>query len=210
MPSPLDLYVLVADLDQQQTLEALLEHRTRSLGIKPPRFEVTKHPQHDGGCFKNSPALLQTLQGQAAYAIVVLDREGSGVDDRSAEEIEADLDDRLAQSGWGDRARAIVVDPEIEAWIWTQSPHVDVVLGWAGRSPGLREWLAQEGFLQAGQNKPPRPKEAFRAALRESRLKHSGALFSQLARRVSLEHCGDRSFLRLRDTLRTWFGQVPS
>lgn len=209
MPYPLDLYVLVADLDQQQTVKVLLEHRTPSLGIRPPRFEVTKHPHHDGGCYKNSPALLQTLQSQAAFAIVVLDREGSGVDDKPAVDIEADLDNRLAKSGWGDRARAIVIDPEIEIWIWTPSPHVDEVLGWAGRSPNLREWLTREGFLQGGQTKPARPKEALRAALRQGRIKPSAALFGQLAHKVGLEHCRDRGFLRLRDTLQTWFAKAP-
>lgn len=209
MSHALDLFVLVADLDQQETLKALLEDRTASLGIRSPVFEVTKHPQHDGGCYKSGPAMLQTLQSQAAHAILVLDREGSGADHVAAEEIEADLDQRLAQSGWGDRARTIVLDPEIEVWIWSSSPHVDAVLGWTGRTPNLREWLAQQGFLQAGQAKPSRPKEALRAALRKARLKPSAALFGQLARRVGLEHCHDRSFLRLRDILRAWFANIP-
>ena len=210
MPYPLDLYVLVADLDQQQTMKVLLEKRGQSLRIRPPVFELTKHPQHDGGCYKSSPALLQTLQSQAAHAIVMLDREGSGADEKVAQEIEADLDSRLAESGWGDRARAVVVDPEIETWVWSQSPMVDEVLGWAGRTPGLREWLTLQGFLQAGQIKPHRPKEALRAALRQGRIKPSAALFGQLASKVGVEHCRDRSFQRLRDTLQAWFGQTPA
>jgi hypothetical protein len=188
----------------------LPDERSHSFGIRPPRFEVTKHPQHDGGCYKTGPTLLQTLQSQAAHAILVLDREGSGADDRPADEIEADLDNRLAQSGWGDRARAIVLDPEIEIWIWSQSPHVAEILGWAGRVPALREWLVEQGFLEAGQTKPPRPKEALHAALRRGRIKPSAALFGQLASKVGLEHCHDRGFLRLRDTLRAWFAPKPA
>ena len=209
MTYPLDLYVLVADLDQQQTIQALLEHRTKSLGIQPPRFEVTKHPHHDGGCYKNSPALLQTLQSQAAHTIVLLDREGSGADELSPEAIETELEARLAQSGWGDRARAIVVDPEIEIWLWAASPHVDEALGWAGRSPDLRGWLTHNGFLKDRGAKPSRPKEALRAALRQARIKPSAALFGQIAQKVSLEQCRDRSFNRLRETLRTWFASAP-
>ena len=209
MPYTLDLFVLVADLDQQQTLKVLLAQRSKSLGIRPPVCEVTKHPQHDAGCYRTSPALLQTLQRQAAHAIVVLDREGSGVDDRAAQEIEADIDQRLAKSGWGDRARAIVLDPEVEIWVWSSSPYVDAVLGWSGRTPNLRDWLTREGFLEAGQTKPARPKEALRSALREGRIKPSAALFGQLASKVGLEHCRDRGFLRLRDTLRAWFGAAP-
>lgn len=205
MPYPIDLYVLVADLDQQQTLLALLGQRAESLGIRTLTFEVTKHPQHDGGCFKTAPALLQSLQQHAQHAMVVLDREGSGAEDLASEAIETDIEARLARSGWDDRARAIAVDPEIENWVWTPSPHVDAILGWRGRTPSLRAWLQQQGFLAAGQRKPPRPKEAFRAALRESRIRPSAALFGELARAVSLERCEDRSFIRLRQTLREWF-----
>lgn len=205
MPYAIDLHVLVADLDQQQALQTLLEHRCPSLGIQRTRFEVAKHPQHDGGCYKTSPGLLQTLQSYAAHAIVVLDREGSGVEQKSAEEIEADLDARLDVSGWGDRARTIVVDPEIEMWVWASSPHVDEILGWAGRSPSLRDWLTSQGFFEAGQTKPTRPKEAFRAALRKSGLKPHAPIFGRLARVVGLGGCKDRSFLRLGEVLRGWF-----
>ena len=208
MPYAIDLHVLVADLDQQQALQTLLEHRCPSLGIQRPRFEVSKHPQHDGGCFKSSPGLLQTLQSYAAHAIVVLDREGSGVDHEPPGAIEADLNGRLASSGWGDRARTIVLDPEIEIWVWASSPHVDEILGWAGRSPNLRDWLMSEGFLDTGQTKPVRPKEAFRAALRKSGIKPHAPIFGRLARAVGLEGCTDRSFLLLRDVLRQWFARA--
>lgn len=46
------------------------------------------------------------------------------------------------------------------------SPEVDKVLGWSGRLPGLRDWLAQEAWMDAGASKPARPKEALQAALR--------------------------------------------
>jgi hypothetical protein len=210
MSYAIDLYVLVADLDQQQTLQTLLEHRCPSLGIKHPRFEVAKHPHHDGGCYKTSPGLLQTLQSYAAHAIVVLDREGSGVDHKAAHDIESDLDGRLAASGWGDRARAIVVDPEIEIWVWATSPHVDEVLGWTGRSPSLRNGLMSQGFLTENQVKPSRPKEAFRAALRKSGIKPHAPIFGRLARVFGLEACRDRSFLRLQDLLRGWFGSAAT
>jgi hypothetical protein len=206
MSYALDLFVLVADLDQQQAVKVLLEQRGPSLGIRTPAFETTKHPQHDGGCYKTSPAILQTVQRQAARAIVMLDREGSGAESKSAEEIEADLDQRLSESGWGDRARTVVLDPEIEIWVWSSSPHVDDVLRWPSGAPALREWLTGKGFLQPGEAKPARPKEALHSALREGRVKPSAALFAELASKVSLDHCQDRAFLRFRETLRAWFG----
>jgi hypothetical protein len=205
MTYPLDLYVLVADLDQQQALKALLDHRGSSLGIRSVRFELTKHPHHDAGCYQTSPVILQTIQSQSRHALVVLDREGCGAEERTREEIEADLDERLAESGWGNRARSIVLDPEVEIWVWTPSPHVAEVLGWAGADPPLQQWLKERGFLEEDELKPKRPKEAMRAALYHRGIKPSAALFGELARKVGLTQCQDSSFLRLREILREWF-----
>jgi hypothetical protein len=205
MPYPLDLYVLVADLDQEQAIRALLEHRTASLGIRPGRTEVRKHPQHDGGCYRQASALLRTMQSQAAHALVVFDREGSGAEDKAASEIEADLERRLDISGWDGRARVVVIDPETEIWLWSDSPHVATALGWTAGEADLRQWLTGRGFLAAGQVKPARPKEAMLAVLRETRVKPSAAIFGEAARKVSLDRCQDRSFLRFRQILRDWF-----
>jgi hypothetical protein len=208
MSYAIDLYVLAADLDQEQALKSLLANRSASLGIREIRFETSKHPRHDAGCRKEGVELLRTLQGQAAHALLVLDHEGCGDEASSATEIEAKLDRQLATSGWGERARAMVIEPEIEAWIWSGSPRVDTVLGWAGRTPPLRQWLERQGHVAADHAKPKRPKEAFRAALHESRVKPSAALFADLARTVSLDRCADRTFLRLREFLASWFPRV--
>ena len=204
MAFPLDLYVLVADLDQEQAVRALLEHRTASLGIRACRFEARKHPQHDGGCFRNAPALLRTMQAQTEHALVVLDREGSGAEDKTAAEIETELEGRLDESGWNGRAQVVVIDPETEIWLWSDSPHVATVLGWTAGEADLRQWLSRQGFLPAGASKPSRPKEALRAVLRETRVKPSASIFGEAARMVSLDRCQDRSFLRFRKILQAW------
>jgi hypothetical protein len=204
MAFPLDLYVLVADLDQEQAIRALLEHRTASLGIRSARAEVKKHPQHDGGCFRQAPDLLRTLQSQAAHALVVLDREGSGAEAKTAAEIETDLERRLHESGWDERARAVVIDPETEIWLWSDSPHVAAALGWTAGEAELRRWLIGQGFLAADSAKPARPKEAMLAVLRQTRVKPSAAIFAEAARKVGLDRCRDRSFLRFRQILREW------
>ncbi|MGB8294767.1 MAG: hypothetical protein WCG85_05010 [Polyangia bacterium] len=204
MAFPLDLYALVADLDQEQAVRALLEHRTASLGIRPCRFEARKHPQHDGGCFRHAPALLRTMQAQTEHALVVLDREGSGAEDKSAAEIEADLERRLDESGWNGRARAVVIDPETEIWLWSDSPHVAAALGWTAGEADLREWLFRQGFLSGGARKPARPKEALLAVLRKTGVKPSASIFGEAARKVSLDRCQDRSFLRFRQILQAW------
>jgi hypothetical protein len=43
------------------------------------------------------------------------------------------------------------------------------------------------------------------AVLRETGVKPSAANFGAIARKVSIERCQDRSFVRLRELLRGWF-----
>ncbi len=69
---PFDLIVLVADLDQQVTLQALLAHRANSLGIRQLRCEVRKHPGRDAGVFNEAPQVLQSLQHQFAKALSIV------------------------------------------------------------------------------------------------------------------------------------------
>ncbi len=55
--------------------------------------------------------------------------------------------------------------------------------------------------------KPPRPKELTESLLREKRIPRSSSLYCQLAAKVSLKHCHDRAFNKLRETLQEWFGR---
>lgn len=70
---------------------------------------------------------------------------------------------------------------ELEIWVWSDSPHVAAVLGWAGRQPDLMTWLINKGMFDPQKTKPDRPKEAMVLALREARKSRSSAIFLQLA-----------------------------
>ena len=98
-----------------------------------------------------------------------------------------------------------MLDPELEAWVWSNSPHVDDVAGWQNRRLPLRRWLISQGYLQEGATKPEQPKEALEAALRTVRKPRSASLYRQLAERVSLRRCNDPSFLELKTVLTAWF-----
>ena len=129
---------------------------------------------------------------------MLLDREGSGQEHRrAAQEMETDLENRLWQSGWTgtegqSRAAAIVLDPELEVWVWSRSPHVAQVLGLS--QVELQQIL--EGFPATSEGKPRRPKEALLAALRRSGRPQSARIFQELAERVSL-WAHERAFDRL-------------
>ena len=202
------LVVLTACGNAEHALRGILG-RHESLGIRAVAAEFHVHPERDPGVFLRAHDFLRTFRNTHAHALVLLDREGSGREwQQTREEMEAAMEDRLAHSGWtdGDFA-AVVTDPELDVWVWSDSPHVDEVLGWAGRRPDLRSWLRSPPrcFLTEASPKPARPKEALQAALREARKPRSSAMYRQLASKVSLDRCTDPAFVKLRDVLRRWF-----
>lgn len=200
-----DLVVLVADRNMRAAVEGLLA-RTEALGVRRLRTCIESHPRHDAGTRLDAVSYLAPFRTIATYALVLFDREGSAWDDRSAAEIESETETRLANAGWAGRSAVIVFDPELEAWVWSDSPHVDDALGWKGKRPTLRDWMQQKGWLEPGEPKPARPKEAMDAALRRVGKVRSSSLFQRMASKVTVKRCSDRSFAKFRATLQTWFG----
>ena len=202
-----DLVILSADADIEFALRGLLA-RPSDLAIPPISVEYYRHMHHDPGCLRDSHEFLRSSLRSHAHALVVFDRDGSGREDLTRDQIEALVERRLAQNGWEQRAAAVVIDPELERWVWADSSEVDRVLGWSGHTPGLHQWLRREGHLRPSQLKPERPKEALRAALRSVGKPPSSSLFEQLARCLPLNQCQDPAFAKLVEVLRIWFGKT--
>jgi hypothetical protein len=201
-----DLIVLVPDKNMEYAIKTLLA-RVESLRIRPVTVEIHTHPGHDPGCFVDGPDFLRFAVKQAQHVLVMLDCEGSGRDQRlSRQDMELDLQTRLENAGWAGRATAIVIDPEFENWVWSDSPHVDAVLGWVGRTPNLRTWLTQQGYLIADSAKPLNPKAALLAAIRVSGKSRTSKLYSAIAEKVALNRCSDEAFKKLKQVLSAWFG----
>lgn len=74
--------------------------------------------------------------------------------------MESDVEGRLSAAGWDNRAAAVVISPELESWVWSDSPQVDLALAWTGQDMPLRDWLRKQGLLEAGAIKPTEPKRA--------------------------------------------------
>lgn len=140
------------------------------------------------------------------HALVFFDREGSGAEQKTREELEQELESQLSASGWGNRAAVVVIDPELETWVWSESPNVASALGWPDSGPMLRSWMVAQELLPRGEIKPTRPKEALERVLREARTPRSPALYDELARQVNLSKCTDAAFCKLRHVLKEWFG----
>lgn len=203
---PKDLIVLVADKNMEATFKGLLS-RNYSLGIKQITFDVFVHPNKDPGCRGESDRFLQSFINQYLYGLVVFDREGCG-SDQSRDELERRVESRLALVGWENRSIAIVLDPELEIWLWNRSPHVEEALGWRGQNQPLRSWLIMNGLLVEGNSKPTRPKETLEYVLRKVKKPRSSAIYMQIALNASLEGHQEPAFTKLRDTFRIWFSEV--
>jgi hypothetical protein len=134
----------------------------------------------------------------------MFDRDGCGSQD-SRGKLEEAVEYRLTQNGWGDRSAAIVIEPELENWIWSDSPHVAESLGWIGHREDVRDWLQSRGELVPGASKPARPKEAMENVLRQTKRPRSSTVYESLARKVGLATCRDEAFAKLRSILQKWF-----
>lgn len=201
-----DLVILAADKDLEFALRGMLS-RPEALGIRPveANTDIFVEPEHDPACALRGVDFLDNLSEQYRYGSLIFDYEGSGKEATAPQELQKNINAEFVSSTWGERARAIVLSPELEIWIWSDSPHVDEVVGWKNRNPKLRPWLIEQDYLQTGEVKPARPKEAFKAALREARKPRSASLYQQIAERVSLRRCTDTAFLELKGILSNWF-----
>lgn len=199
-----DLIVLVADSQMEQTMRGLLS-RTEALSIRQISFDIRVHPHRDGGCRNEGVTFLRMLRKQYHHALLLFDHEGCGREKLLPAKLESQLEQQLANNGWSENCAVIVLNPELEIWVWSSSRKVDEILGWSGQLVPLRNWLLENGYLSGLGKKPERPKEALHAAMKEVRKFPSAAIFNQLARSVRISDCQDRAFLKLRQRLQAWF-----
>ena len=204
-----DLYVLVADQDMAETLKAVLD-RPKSLGIQPIEYQVARHVGRDPGCCRDASRPLRPYLDWYRKAVVVFDKDGCGREDAPREQIQRDVEQDLTSNGWdGDRAKAVVIEPELEAWVWTGSPHVARILGWKGGYDALKDWLVKRCLWVENDAKPTDPKAAMEAVLRETKRPLSAALFGALAKRTTWRRCQCPAFAELKNVLKRWFGDAP-
>jgi len=140
-----------------------------------------------------------------SYAIVIFDHDGCGREGQSSQEIETEVERLLAIHGWENRAIALALDPELEIWVWSDSPYVSEALGWKGGQAKLVEWLIERKYVEKVSSKPKMPKEAMEELLRKSKKPRSSSIYMQLAQRVSFQKCIDPAFIKLKTTLQNWF-----
>jgi hypothetical protein len=207
-----DLLFLVADKNMAESVGGLLEREQihRIVGCGTFRFDARRDikvaaGQNDPGLYVRANELLRPLAPDYQHSVVIVDEEWDG--SPGAESIERRLREHLDDAGWSAaNSLALVVRPEADVWLWSDSPHSANALGWASWD-ALRPALEGHGLLAVGRMKPERPKEAAEWALRNCGHKapRSAALYRQVSSRASIHRCEDYALARLLNALRAWF-----
>ncbi len=200
-----DLVVLVPDKDTKFALEGILG-RHYALHIKGIEYDIFVHPLHDPGVYKKAVDFLRPYLSFYRYALVFLDREGSGQERKSASQISEDLKNQLERNGWPNRAEVIVFDPELEIWAWVDSAKMAQIVGWTDYRQ-LKNYLVQHRLWQRDTPKPQKPKEAFELALRSKGIPRSSSIYKEIADQVSFNGCVEASFDKFRTVLKGWFSK---
>ena len=198
-----ELVVLVADIQQEKTLDTLLSHRNLSLGIRRASYQIYRHPRKDAGVFGEADSFLRPFLNSHRYALVLLDAAWDGAPG-NARYLQDDLMRRLCANGWNrKRCQVIVIDPELETWIWSESEEVPRILRTTWNI--IKITAQKHGYWAENETKPSHPKELLEILLISQKRPRSSSLFQNLARNVGLSKCQDPAFVLLRATLQQWF-----
>lgn len=197
-----DLVVLVADKNMQFALQGALA-RPQALGVRPFSFEFRSHMGRDGGVRTTGADVLAREVTRFQHALMLLDFEGCGQEEDAPLAIEAQLDQQLRKV-WNANAKAIVISPEVDAWLWGNDAVLRDALHWP-QDGTIRDWLRGKGFVFNADEKPLRPKEALDAMRPVHKQARSSAMYERVTKRISLQNCTDAAFIRLRTQLQAWF-----
>ena len=202
-----DLLVIVADGTMKKVIDALLD-RDQAFQIRKIQSKVEPHPHNDPGVRLGGVQLAKTFCSQHDHVLLMFDHYGSGANNTTAENEESRLETELQRNGWNEHNSAVIVfEPELESWIWSDSPHVGNICGWKGSQLELKDWLIQNGHCEADAKKPTAPKKALREFLKTTRTPFSSSIHKKIAEKVSFQRCTDRAFKKFKTTLKNWFSE---
>lgn len=131
-----DLIILVADRNMEFAVRGMME-RPEALGIRQVTFDIVPFVgKNDPGCFHQSHNLLRLHLNKYDHALVLFDYAGCG-QEGSCEGIAQHVRDQLTRTGWRS-AQVVVIEPELEMWVWSDSSQVSQCLGWLNQPTDLK------------------------------------------------------------------------
>ncbi|MGH7172554.1 MAG: methylation-associated defense system protein MAD4 [Gemmataceae bacterium] len=208
-----DCVFFTADSTMRQALLGFLTRKDcfkhYNLGTAPFQFDANEDlfasATMDPGTYTTGEELLKPFQNTHRHAVLMLDADWDG--SPGAETIRNDLTSRILASGWSEGSfRVIVVDPELEAWIWQRNQRVATALKFGSVAEMVKAVQDAKVDWPDGEPKPSDPKKALEAvATRRRGIGFSSAIHRSITATVSLVNCQDAAFLELRQTLQGWF-----
>jgi len=214
-----DLLIIVADGNMEKAFKGFFGRPEVCSILQCSPFEIDAMGAddilpavglHDPGLYARAHELLLPRAGQWRHAVVAMDAEWDGCPKRrdgspDADDMRRRLEHHLSQAGWAPPdGLALVVEPEADNWLWSDSPHTAKALDWPSWAL-LRAELETHGWLMPGQTKPSRPKEAAEFALSRRRKPRSSAIYREVASKLSIRRCQDPAIMALVETLQRWF-----
>ncbi len=210
-----DCLFFVADSTMKQAILGFLTRNDcfsdYNLGTAPfafdPNEDLFSSATMDPGTFAKGEELLRPFQATHRRAVLMLDAEWDG--SPGAATIRDDLTRRIGLTGWlPENFRVIVIDPELEAWIWQRNQRVAKALKFATVPEMVKAVRDAKIDWPDEQAKPSNPKAALEAvATRRRGIGFSSAIHRSVTSSVTLRGCQDGAFLELRQVLQTWFPQ---
>lgn len=201
--------ILVPDLQCEATLRGFFgrEKFHLSLGCAPFAFEpgddLIRETKNDPGVWKNAHELLRLKRATHRNALIILDNSWEG--SPGVAQIEKDIGGNMTGSGWPrGQFEVVVIDPELESWIWQDHVHVETAFGHAG-PPSLRQRLRDSDLWPDGGRKPTDPKLAVEAVQGWYRFGPPSPVFAEIAMKVSVKGCVDPAFQKMLRALKGWF-----
>jgi len=198
-----DLVVLVGGKNEKSGIEVLIS-RFINIEIRQITYDIFIHPLRDPGIYHNGADFLRPFAQHYSYALVFIDHEGCGQERTHPDEIKIKLKTNIERNGWPHRVEVIVFYPELEKWVWVESRHTALTLGWNSYSE-LKSWLVQNGIWRKDATKPERPKEALDLILRVKKIPRSSSIYAEIAQKINLNICQDQSFKNFKNILKKWF-----
>jgi len=204
------LLFMVADKNMENALRGFFErnHWYKAIECAPIDFNPSRDilvaaGQNDPGIYVRANELLGNYSRKYDHVVVMVDAAWEG--SPGAEAIRSKVRGHILNAGWQPGAGLeLVLQPEVDVWLWSPSPHAAAAMGWPSWSE-LKEALEQEKFPMDALGKPVNPKAAAEWALRKRKKPRSSTIYKQVTSRVSLGRCRDPAMLALVAAMKRWF-----
>lgn len=160
----------------------------------------------DGGIWKHAHTNLIPFKDRYQHAIIVLDADFDP--HPGAPSLRADIAGNMINAGWSaDSFCVVVIDPELEAWLWAPNLNVAKAFG-HGDFEEMKARLAGEGLWDEGEPKPNDLKRARDRAARLGGMRTGGPIFRGVFGGISKRACDlcvEEGFISMRTALQAWF-----